>query len=93
LYAEDVKSPPSIFFATIFDIDDAVSNIVFPTKDGVAKLVDSWAVKQEDKHCQSTNMKTALAINGFIIRIAKPDAKVFNGKDVAAYRNRRGFGD
>jgi hypothetical protein len=53
--------------------------------------VDSWALKRENKHGFSTNIGTALAVDGFVIEIIKPDAADSNGQEVTAYRNRKGF--
>lgn len=36
-------------------------------------------------------MGTALAIDCFVTRIVKQEAKSLNGKDLAAHRNRKGF--
>ncbi len=38
-----------------------------------------------------TNLGTALAIDGYVIEIKKPSASELNGKEVACFRNRRGF--
>jgi hypothetical protein len=91
-YAVDVNTVPSIFWATICDIDEALDNINFPSDaDGIAQLVDNWAKKQENKHRFATNMGTALAVDGFVTEIIKPNAADLNGQEVTAYRNRKGF--
>jgi hypothetical protein len=41
-YAVDVNAVPSIFWSTIFDIDEALDNINFPSDaDEIAQLVDN----------------------------------------------------
>jgi hypothetical protein len=54
--------------------------------------VDNWAKKRENKHGFATNMGTALAVDGFVIEIIKPNADDLNGQEVTAYRNRKRFG-
>jgi len=84
-YTVDVNTVPSIFWATICDIDEALDNINFPTDaDGIAQLVDNWAKKRENKHGFATNMGTALAVDGFVIEIIKPNADDLNGQEVTA---------
>jgi hypothetical protein len=47
--AVDVNTVPSIFWATICDIDEALDNINVPSDaDGMAQLVDNWAKKREN---------------------------------------------
>jgi hypothetical protein len=59
--------------------------------DGIAQLLDTWAKKRENKHRSTTNMGTALAVDGFVVEIIKPNAADLNGQEVTAYRNRKRF--
>jgi len=91
-YGVSVASIPSILWSTICEIDEALDNIRFPTDDiGIMQLVDNWASKRQDRHGFVTNLGTALAIDGYVIEIKKPSASELNGKEVACFRNRKGF--
>ena len=71
-------------------MDDALDNIRFPTDEhGIRQVVDNWSAKRKDRHGFATNMGTALAVDGFVIEIVKPDAKDLNGQEVSCYRNRK----
>jgi hypothetical protein len=75
----------------VCDIDEAIDNINFPTDEvGLMPLVDNWSANQKDHHGFSTNMGTALAVDGFVIKTIKPDAKHLQGQEVGCYRNRKG---
>jgi hypothetical protein len=75
----------------VCDIDEAIDNINFPTDEvGLMQLVDNWSAKQKDRHGFSTNMGTALAVDGFVIKTIKPDAKHLQGQEVGCYRKRKG---
>jgi hypothetical protein len=90
-YAVEIQSVSLIFWQTICDIDDAINNINFPTDEaGLMQLVDNWAAKHKDCHGFTTNMGTALAVDGFIIEIVKPDAKDLHGQEAGCYRNQKG---
>jgi hypothetical protein len=90
-YAVEVRSVPGIFWWTICDIDEAVDSINFPTDGvGLMHLVDNWSAKRKDRHGFTTNMGTALAVDGFVIETVKPDAKHLQGQDVGCYRNCKG---
>jgi len=93
-YAVDVNTVPSIFWATICDIDGALDNINFPSDaDGMAQLVGNWAKKRENNHGFATNIGTVLSVDGFVIEIIKPNTAVLNGQEVTAYKKKRkGFG-
>jgi hypothetical protein len=54
------------------------------------QLVDNWSAKQKDRHGFTSNMGTALAVDGFVIKMVKPDAKQLQGQDVGCYRNCKG---
>jgi len=90
-YGVEIRSVPALFWQTICDMDDALDNIRFPTDEqGIRQVVDNWSAKRKDRHGFATNMGTALAVDGFVIEIVKPDAKDLNGQEVSCYRNRKG---
>jgi hypothetical protein len=90
-YGVEIKTVPVIFWKTICEIDAALDNINFPTDEvGIRQVVDNWAAKRRDRHGFTTNMGTALAVDGFVIETVKPDAKDLNGQEVSCYRNRKG---
>jgi len=90
-YAVEVRSVSGIFWRMIYDIDEAVDNLNFPTDEvGRMQLVDNWSAKRKDHHGFTTNMGTALAVDGFVIETVKPYAKRLQGQDVGCYRNCKG---
>jgi hypothetical protein len=41
------------------------------------KLVNNWSKKHKDRHGFTTNKGTALALDGFVIEIKKPNSFVW----------------
>ncbi len=73
-------------------IDEALENINFPQDAiGIAQMANGWAMKQEATHGFAANKRTAIALDGFVMEIKKPDGAALNGKDINCYRNRKGF--
>jgi len=91
-YGVHVRSVSDIFWRTICDIDESIDNINFPIDPNeIMQLVNNWATKRKDRHGFTTNMGTAVALDGFVIEIIKPDVNDLNGQDVGCYMNRKGF--
>jgi hypothetical protein len=82
-YGVEVRSVPGIFRRKVCDINEAVDNINFPADEiGIMQLVDNWSEKCKDCHGFTTNMGTAMAVDGFDIVTNKPEAKDLNGQEV-----------
>jgi hypothetical protein len=48
-YGVEIRSVPGLFWKTIFEIDDALDNIRFPTdEEGIRQVVANWAAKRKD---------------------------------------------
>lgn len=63
-------SIPYIFWSTICEIDEAINSINFSSdKLGLMKLVNDWSKKHRDHHGFTTNMSTALALDGFVLKL------------------------
>jgi len=81
----------SCFGKLFCDIDDALDNINFPMDEPeLVQLENNWSAKHKDRHGFTTNMGTALVVDGFVIETVKPDAKHLNGQEVTCYQNWKG---
>jgi hypothetical protein len=81
-YRVEPNSVYYIFWKTICLINQALNNLTLPTdNEGVARMVESWAVKGEIRHHGiTTNFGTFMALDGFVIKIKKPAPKCLKGK-------------
>jgi hypothetical protein len=87
-----LKIIPDIFWPTICDIDEAVDNINFPSVTaGIMKLVNDWSMKCKDFHGFTTSMGSALAVNGFVVEIKKPNVSDLDGQEIGFLRNHKEF--
>ncbi len=90
-YGVSLKGIPEIFWSTICEIDEA-DNVNFPCDSvGIMKVVNDWSKKHKDHHGFTTNMGTALAVDGFVIAIKKSNASNLDGQQVGCYRNHKGY--
>jgi len=90
-YGVEIRSVPALFWKTVCDIGDALDNINFPMDETeLMQLVNNWSAKHKDGHGFTTNMGTALAVDGVVTETVKPDAKHLNGQEVACYQNWKG---
>jgi hypothetical protein len=54
---------------------------------GIVKLVNDWSKKFKDFHGFTTNMGSALAVDGFVVEIKKPNVSDLDGQEIGCFRN------
>jgi hypothetical protein len=66
-YGVEIRSVPALFWKTVCDIGGALDNINFPMDESeLMQLVNNLSAKHKDGHGFTTNMGTALAVEGVV---------------------------